>query len=157
MIAGNKAQRLAVAALSLGLIASCDFEASATCPTGTLEWTETRLFFGRDIGETREVSDEQWRDFAVSEVIPRFGDGFTVLDASGYWQGESCHSPNHTAHHVNLDGGCEKTKILLVQYAPSVEAETKLQAITQAYIERFDQEAVMRSDTPACTQFIGNN
>lgn len=152
MNAGNKAQRFAVAALSLGLLAACEFESNITCPTGTLDWTETRLFFGRDIGETGEVSVKQWRDFAVNEVIPRFGDGFTVLDASGYWQGESCQ-----AHHVNLDGGCEKTKILLVQYAPSVEAETKLQAITQAYIERFDQEAVMRSDAPVCTQFIGNN
>ena len=154
MNARNRAQKLAVAALSLGLLVACDFETSTTCPTATLAWTETRMFFGRDIGENGEVSNEQWRDFAVSEVIPRFGDGFTVLDASGYWQGESCHSPNHTAHHVNLDGGCEKTKILLVQYAPSAEAETKLQAISQAYIERFDQEAVMRSDTPVCTQFM---
>lgn len=124
----------------------------AECKPGFLAWTETRLFFGRDIGETGEVSDEQWREFAVSEVIPRFGDGFTVLDASGYWQGESCQ-----AHHVSLDGGCEKTKILLVQYAPSAEAEIKLSAITQAYIKRFDQEAVMRSDTPVCTQFISRD
>lgn len=40
------------------------------------------------------------------------------------------------------------------QNAPCDEAQAKLQAITQAYIKRFDQQAVMRSDTPACTQFI---
>ena len=123
--------------------------AKADCLPNTLAWTETRLFFGRDIGAGDEVSDQQWRDFTINEIIPRFGDGFTVLDASGYWQGESCQ-----AHHVNIDGGCEKTKILLVQYAPGDEANSKLKAITDAYIKRFNQQAVMRSDTPVCTQFI---
>lgn len=119
------------------------------CPSNTLSWTETRLFFGRDIGETGEVSAEQWRDFTVAEIIPRFGDGFTVIDGAGYWQGESC-----KARHVNLEGGCEKTKILLVQYGAETQADKKLKAIADAYIKRFNQEAVMRSDTPVCTQFI---
>lgn len=79
--------------------------AHANCPANTLTWTQTQLFFGRDIGETGEVSDAQWRDFAVEEIIPRFGDGFSVYDVAGYWQGESCQ-----AHHVNLEGGCEKPK-----------------------------------------------
>lgn len=126
--------------------------AVAECKQGFMEWTETRLFFGRDIGETGEVSDEQWRDFAITEVIPRFGDGFSVYDVAGYWQGESCQ-----AHHVSINGGCEKTKILMIQYAPSADAEAKLRTLTQAYIERFDQEAVMRSYTPVCTQFIAKD
>lgn len=126
--------------------------AHPACPEGTLEWVETRLFFGRDIGETGEVSDAQWRDFAVAEIIPRFGDGFTVIDGAGYWQGESCQ-----ANHVSLEGGCEKTKILLVQHAPSGEADSKLAAIADAYIKRFEQEAVMRADAPVCTRFITGN
>lgn len=149
--------RFASVAMSFSMLTACDIDTDSVCPPNTLAWTETRLFFGRDIGETGEVSNEQWKDFAVHEIIPRFGDGFTVLDASGYWQGESCHSPNQTAHHVNIDGGCEKTKILLVQYPAGEEAEAKLTAITQAYIKRFDQEAVMRSDTPVCTQFISRD
>lgn len=126
--------------------------AAADCKPGFMEWSETRLFFGRDIGETGEVSDQEWKDFAITEVIPRFGNGFSVYDVAGYWQGESCQ-----AHHVNINGGCEKTKILMIQYAPSADAEAKLQAITQAYIKRFDQEAVMRSDTPVCTRFISKH
>ncbi len=130
------------------VLAACEDE-ERSCASGQMSWTETRLFFGRDIGETGEVSDEQWKDFAITEVIPRFGDGFSVFDVAGYWQGESCQ-----AHHVNVNGGCEKTKILMIQYPSSAEAEAKLEALTQAYIKRFDQEAVMRSDTPVCTQFI---
>ena len=152
MIERRNIHRFASVAMSFSMLTACDFDTSSVCPAETLAWTETRLFFGRDIGETGEVSNEQWKDFTVNEIIPRFGDGFTVLDASGYWQGESCQ-----AHYVNIDGGCEKTKILLVQYPASEEAEAKLSAITQAYIKRFDQEAVMRSDTPVCTQFISRD
>lgn len=123
--------------------------AAADCKPGFMEWSETRLFFGRDIGDVGEVSDEQWRRFTIDEIIPRFSDGFTVLDASGYWRGEGCEPKD-----VALSGGCEKTRVLLVHYAPSPEADAKLKAITQAYINHFDQEAVMRSDTPVCTQFI---
>ncbi len=118
-------------------------------PPNTIAWTETQLFFGRDIGATGEVSDEQWRDFTVAEIIPRFGDGFTVLDGAGYWRGPGCEPAN-----VALAGGCEKSKILLVQYAPSDEADSKLKAIADAYIKRFNQQAVMRSDSSVCTQFI---
>lgn len=119
------------------------------CPPHTLAWTETRLFFGRDVGATGEVSDQQWRDFTINEIIPRFGDGFTVLDGAGYWRGPGCEPAN-----VALNGGCEKSKVLLVQYAPSDEANSKLKAIADAYIKRFNQQAVMRSDAPVCTQFI---
>lgn len=123
--------------------------AAADCKPGFEEWTETRIFFGRDIGATDEVSDQQWKDFAVNEVIPRFGDGFSVYDVAGYWKGETCQ-----AHHVTIEGGCERTKILMIKYPPSSVAEAKLEAITQAYIKRFDQEAIMRSDTPVCTRFV---
>lgn len=120
--------------------------AQPVCSPSTLAWTETRLFFGRDIGDVGEVSQAQWRDFAAAEIIPRFADGFTVLDGAGYWKGASCKA-------VLVDGGCEKSKILLVQYAPSDAADAKLKAIASAYIEQFSQEAVMRSDSAVCTQF----
>lgn len=121
--------------------------ANASCLSPKLAWTETRLFFGRDIGDTGEVTPAQWRDFTVAEIIPRFGDGFTVLDGAGYWKGASCKA-------VLVDGGCEKAKILLVQYPPSEAADAKLKAIAKAYIKQFRQEAVMRSDNAVCTRFI---
>jgi len=132
------------------LLFSVTAQAHPTCPSSTLAWTETRLFFGRDIGDVDEVTAEQWRDFTVAEVIPRFGDGFTVLDGAGYWKGASCKA-------VLVDGGCEKSKILLVQYPPSPEADAKLKAIADAYIKQFAQEAVMRSDSPVCTQFYSGD
>lgn len=132
------------------LIGTFALSKTPICPEGTLAWTETRLFFGRDIGDTGEVTPAQWRDFTVAEIIPRFGDGFTVLDGAGYWKGASCKA-------VLVNGGCEKAKILLVQYPPTEAVDAKLKAIAKAYIEQFKQEAVMRSDNPVCTQFISRD
>ena len=83
--------------------------AHASCPPSTLAWTETRLFFGRNIAGSAEVSAEQWRRFTTQEIIPRFGDGFTVLDASGYWRGEGCKPDDVETGGARLAGGCEKS------------------------------------------------
>lgn len=126
-----------------------DMRENATCPDGTLTWTETQLFMGRGIPASAgggEVSDAQWQEFTDAEIIPRFGSGFTVLNGAGYWKGEGC-----TA--ANLPGGCERTKLLLVQYAPSKEADAAVTAVANAYRTRFSQQSVMRSDSPVCTQF----
>jgi len=144
----DRLERLIVIGI-LSFVTGCSVKLKS-CPHDTLEWSESRLFFGRDIGDEGEVTPQQWRDFAAAEIIPRFGDGFTVLGGTGYWKGASCKA-------VLVDGGCEKSKILLVQYPPSPEADAKLKAIANAYIEQFEQEAVMRSDTPVCTQFYSGN
>lgn len=138
-------------------VAACT-STPAPCPPDTLAWTETRLFFGRDIGASGEVSAEQWRRFVIREITPRFSDGFTVFDAAGYWRGPGCEPAD-----VSLSGGCEKTKVLLVQYEPDGDgdssdgADAKLKAIADAYIIQFNQQAIMRSDAPVCTQFISRD
>jgi Protein of unknown function (DUF3574) len=130
------------------LVGSVEDEAS--CPEGSMALRETRLFMGRDIKGRREVSEDDWRAFVKAEVIPRFPDGFTVFDGAGFWRG--CEG---MAAQSNSQGGvCEKSKLLLIQYAPSEKASSAVSAIAQAYIKSFQQEAVMRSDTQVCTQFI---
>lgn len=132
----------------LVLIGSLE-RSEASCPEGTQAWTETRLFMGRDIPTSAgggEVSDADWQAFTNAEIIPRFKKGFTVLDGAGYWQGEGCDV-------ADLPGGCERTKMLLIQYPPSAEAETAIEAAANAYRARFSQQSVMRSDSPVCTRF----
>ena len=119
------------------------------CPEGTMAWVETRLFMGRDIPKAAgggEVTDAQWQAFTNSDIISRFPKGFTVLDAAGYWQGEGCDV-------ADLPGGCERSKMLLIQYAPGKEAEAAINAAANAYRARFSQQSVMRSDARVCTQF----
>jgi len=121
----------------------------ANCAEGSMAWTETRLFMGRDIPKAAgggEVSSVQWQAFTNTEIIPRFSTGFTVLDAAGFWQGEGCTV-------ADLPGGCERSKMLLVQYVPSAEAEAAINAVATAYRTRFSQQSVMRSDHAVCTRF----
>lgn len=126
----------------LGLL--CSAPAYADCPEGAALLTETRLFMGRGNNGTGMVSDAEWRQFVKSDIIPRFPDGFTVLDGAGYWK--SC-------NRFETKGECEKTKVLLVQYEKSAATETKITGIMDAYIIQFDQQAVMRSDIKSCTWF----
>lgn len=137
---------LGAVVLSFETAAPSGAYAVTLCPPGTMAWTETQLFMGRNIAGEEGVSQEDWRAFTIAEIIPRFNNGFTVVDGAGYWRGESCKT-------VALHGGCEKTKVLLIQYAPSPEAEASVNAIANAYIELFSQSSVMRSDQSVCTQF----
>jgi hypothetical protein len=47
---------------------------------------EIDLMFGRNIGSELGVSEGLWSDFVASEIMPRFPEGLTVLDAPGQWQ-----------------------------------------------------------------------
>lgn len=132
-----------LAILVPGAMTIAKAEVAVPCPN---VWIETRLFLGRNIGESAKVSDEQWRDFVSREIVSRFKTGFTVVDAAGYWSGESCKK-------IDLQGGCEKTKLVVIQYPPSKEADNSVKAIALAYIAKFKQAAVMRSDQVVCTQF----
>ncbi len=134
-------------ALCLSLIACTSF-AQAECPRGAEAWQQTQMFFGRGIGSGGEVTDAGWADFVTTEIIPRFEAGFTVVDGAGFWQG--CKAA--------ANGACERSKLLLVQYASKdTAANDKLAAIAGAYVTRFHQQAVMRSDSAVCTQFYGAN
>ena len=137
-------------AFVLGLaVLGPDMRSAAACADGSMAWVETRLFMGRDIPASAgggEVSDADWQAFTNAEIIPRFEKGFTVLDSAGYWQGEGCDV-------ADLPGGCERSKVLLIQYAASAEAEAAIDATAKAYRAQFSQQSIMRSDTPVCTQF----
>jgi hypothetical protein len=41
------------------------------------------LYFGRNIGTTGQVSEQQFRQFLKEEITPRFPDGLTVYNAKG--------------------------------------------------------------------------
>jgi hypothetical protein len=120
--------------------------ASDNCPAGALAFTETRLFMGQDIGGAATVSEADWHAFLKAEVIPRFPDGFTVLDGAGYWKG---------CKKLDTQGVCERSKLLLIQYAPSEPVNEKMLNVMDAYIAKFQQQAVMRSDRQVCTWFYG--
>lgn len=115
---------------------------SPACPAGGREMTSVTLFFGTAIPGGGTVSDEDWRDFLDREVTPRFPDGFSTLAAAGQWRDAAT-------------GGIvrEASRALLIWRAPSEETGQAVEAIRDAYKERFRQDSVMRVDDLDCVDF----
>ena len=133
------------AAAALAILASGSGSAlgagAASCPPGTEEFAEYRLFFGRSQGVIEVVSEEAWRAFLADEVTPRFPDGLTVLDAAGQWREGSGQIVQ------------ERTKLLLVLAAPGGDAMKRTDEIAEAYKLAFGQSSVLRVVTQTCASF----
>jgi len=137
----RRARVLAVGALIL--LAGCanlPSDAGVACD-GPL-WRETQLFLGRD-SPAGEVTEAQWQIFLDDVVAPRFKDGFTVLDAAGFYLPEGAARTED-----------EKSKVLIVLYPDQESGNRALQEIAEAYVSRFEQQAVLRTDRPVCATFV---
>ena len=96
------------------------------------EMLRAELFFGRNAGGALRVSDAEWRDFAAETLSARFP-GFTVLDATGFWQREE-----------------EPSKLVLVLAENSPATRAGLVAVAAEYKRRFAQESVLSAVAPTC-------
>ncbi|WP_347988823.1 DUF3574 domain-containing protein [Methylomonas sp. AM2-LC] len=105
----------------------------------TAELTDT-LYFGSDKSQGR-VTKEAWRDFVSDTITPRFPQGFTVLPAQGQWQ--------------NAQGQLvqEESYVLFLIHPDDTESKQRISEIVTAYKNQFQQEAVLRVQTPACVSF----
>ncbi len=104
------------------------------------------LYFGRNRPDNGgpdggTVSDAQWRAFVDDTIVPRFPDGFTVLDAEGYWRGG--------------DGAIvrEASKVVIVLHAGEATSLQAIEAIVADYKRLFAQEAVLRERASTCAKF----
>ena len=111
------------------------------CPEGTEQFTEYRLYFGRNLGNVEVVSDAAWRAFLSDEITPRFGDGLTVVDAAGQWR-------DKTGVMVR-----EKSKLVVILTGAEDSGLQRTDEIVRAYKEAFDQEAVLRTISSVCASF----
>jgi hypothetical protein len=93
------------------------------------------LFFGRNADGRLRVGDSDWRAFAAGPLADRFP-GFTVVEATGFWQREE-----------------EPSKIVLVIAENSPVTRAGLTAVTDEYKRRFAQESVLLATTPTCAAF----
>ena len=108
----------------------------------TTPWLETRLFFGARMPGGTMVSDQAWTDFLAEIVTPRFPEGFTVVEASGqYWS---------TKENRIL---AEPTQILWILHPDTSSSQQHLKEIIAHYKERFQQESVLRTVSPAQVAF----
>jgi Protein of unknown function (DUF3574) len=99
------------------------------------------LYFGRNRPDGGTVSDAEWERYLDSVVTPSFPAGFTVVEAEGHWRGESGVVER------------ERTEVLTLLHAGDEVSSAAVQALTEDYIRRFHQEAVLRERRPACARF----
>ena len=105
------------------------------------EMIETQLFFGLS-KKHGEVSAAEWAAFLNRDVVPRFAEGFTVLDAQGFWL--STQSKQTIS---------EKSKVILRMHAKGAAQDQAIGDVVDAYKKRFAQESVLRVDRAVCAQF----
>ena len=109
------------------------------CAGGNAASREYKIYCGMS-SKQGEVSETAWRNFCDRHVSAAFPDGYTVVDATGYWRT----GPNATAK--------ERAKVILI-VAPAAARE-KVRAVAHRYREEFDQEAVLISASDAETEVI---
>ena len=100
------------------------------------------LMFGRDIGHGVGVSEPEWQHFVARELVSRFPDGLTVIDAVGQWRdrdsGRIVHEPSK---HVEIVLPGDK------------DDDARLDAVVDAYKRAFRQHSVGVIVRPACAAF----
>ncbi len=137
------AARIAAALVALAGLAPTGGAAQGPpchAPTQTMQRIE--LMFGRNVGTSLAVTEEDWRLFLTREVVPRFPDGFSVVDADGP------RSDRDTSRVVN-----EPSKIIIIIAPDSPETETRVAAVEAAYKSQFRQESVVVVTRAVCASF----
>ena len=104
--------------------------------------TRIELLFGRDVPTGGEVSEAEWQDFLDRVVTPLFPDGLTVVASEGQWR-----NPGST------EIVSERSKMIVLFALDDGDLERKVAKVTDAYRERFHQQAVLGSYSPACVAF----
>jgi len=92
---------------------------------------EVDLFYGA-------VSDAEWASYLVEDVTPRFPDGLTAIDAAGQWR-----DPSGVIQR-------ERSKMLILIVFDAPAHLPKVQAIIDAYLKRFNHQAVLHTEHAVC-------
>jgi len=102
---------------------------------------ETMLFLGmaRPGGQ---VSEEEFTRFIEAEVTPRWKEGYTILQGQGLWYSEQRRITER-----------EPSRVLVRFHDGGAAASSDIEAIREAYIKAFTQDAVLRTDRGACADF----
>lgn len=114
---------------------------AALCAAGDTALVRDLVYFGRNRPDGGTVSDAEWLGFLDSVVTPSFPGGFTVVEGTGQWKGQS--------------GAVERERSAIITFlhTGSTADRDRVAQVAGEYKRRFHQEAVLRERTPACARF----
>ncbi|MDJ0662705.1 MAG: DUF3574 domain-containing protein [Crocosphaera sp.] len=116
--------------------------AASLCPEDGQTMSKVELYFGLDIPGGGKVKPTEWQSFIDNEITPRFPDGLTIDTVSGQWRDAQT---NKTIQ--------EESRMVMILYTPSAEAEEAIEDIRNTYKSKFQQDSVMRLDESNCVSF----
>jgi uncharacterized protein DUF3574 len=113
----------------------------ALCGAGDSVLVRDLVYFGRNRPDGGTVSDAEWLGFLDSVVTPGFPSGFTVVEGTGQWKGQS--------------GAVERERSAIITFLHSGSAadRDRVAQVAAEYKRRFHQEAVLRERTSTCARF----
>jgi ABC-type molybdate transport system substrate-binding protein len=120
--------------LSVAALLLCAMLLTGCVAGNASAWREYKVFCGMS-SKNGEVSEDAWKRFCDKHVSEAFPDGYTVLDATGYWRS----GQNATAK--------ERSKVILV-IAPA-DAREKMLSVARQFQKEFSQEFVLISSSDA--------
>ena len=110
----------------------------SACAAGKVSaWREYKVYCGMSL-KKGEVSEAAWQRFCDRHVSAAFPDGYTVLDATGYWRSAR-----------------ERSRVILI-VAPA-DAREKVLSVAGQYRKEFDQDAVLISTSETETVVVSEN
>lgn len=117
-----------------------------TATDAAATWTRVELYFGQHRRDGSPISDDDWQRFLADEITPRFPAGLTVVPALGQYR-------DSTGALVR-----EPSRLVVLLYPSEAggdtgDADERVRAITAVYCERFEQESVLRVESPASVAF----
>lgn len=114
---------------------------TAACAVGDTAMVRDVVYFGRNRPGGGTVSDADWRRFLDEVVTPQFPYGLTVVDATGWWRGQSGVVEQ------------ERSEIVTVFHAGDPASRRAIAEVAGEYKRRFQQEAVLRERSSTCARF----
>ena len=137
-LAAVRLVRNTVFTLLVSSLAACASIHPASCKSGEELAVQELLYFGTHKPSGR-VTPEDWAQFLRETVTPRFPQGLTAWEASGQWRsttGAVIQQPSYVLSLVHPD---------------SAATEKAIQELVASYKARYQQEAVLRVKSYACT------
>ncbi|MDE2463615.1 MAG: DUF3574 domain-containing protein [Alphaproteobacteria bacterium] len=121
------------------LLGACAPVFPRVCPKNLAPARTAYLFFGRAQAHGHAVTHKQWRQFVRVTLTHEFPNGFSVLNARGYWQGPQ-------------QAGFEASKIVIIVLPGRSDDLGRLEAVRAAYMRRFHQDSVLEWIDRGCAR-----